>query len=151
MNASIIVLGFLAWKEGKSVTWGVPLRKSFEFWRKCEEERGCGLIPACGTDRPTECYLGLNACVAWLLLTEYLERFTAILPLENVSLLPATTRDRWQYIRGQMEKKKILARYWSAMLDKKSFVFLRWNCVSKRNRRAVVWPRKILLSFGVNW
>ena len=52
-----------------------------------------------------ECYLGLNACVAWLLSTEYLERFTAILPLENVSLLPATTRDRWQYIRGQMKKK----------------------------------------------
>ena len=72
--------------------------------RKCEEERGYGLILACGTDRPTKCYFGLNASVAWLLSTEYLERFTAILPLKNVSLLPATTRDRWQYIRRQIEK-----------------------------------------------
>ena len=95
-----------------------------------------------------ECYLGLNACVAWLLSTEYLERFTAILPLENVSLLPATTRDRWQYIRGQKERK--LALYRSTMLDKKSSVYLCWNCMSERNRRAV-WPWKILLSFGVNW
>ena len=207
MNASV------AWKE-KSVTWGAPLRKSFEFWRKCEEERGCGLILACGTDRPTdlieinvgtkgprmkwmanpvgiacepwkwlkwngarvcepwkwlkwngarvwavkvaqikwifwhlkmwgsgefllsetmrgfefECYLGLNACVAWLLSTEYLERFTAILPLENVSLLPATTRDRWQYIRGQMEKKILLSTDQQCLIRKASFIFVGTAC-----------------------
>jgi hypothetical protein len=112
--------------------------------RKCEEERGYGLILACGTDRPTKCYFGLNASVAWLLSTEYLERFTAILPLKNVSLLPATTRDRWQYIRGEIEK---LALHGSAILDKKSFVYLLWNCVSRRDRRAVsVAPKDIFLS-----
>ncbi len=113
--------------------------------RKCEEERGYGLILACGTDRPTKCYFGLYACVAWLLLTEYLERFTAILPLENVSLLPATTSDRWQYIGGQIEKR--LALHGSAMLDKKSFVYLLWNCMSRRNRRAVsVAPNDVFVS-----
>ena len=100
-------------------------------------------------DRQTYQMLRWTKCLCSLTTLDWvpgaLHRYTPSLECVIVAC-----NDKGQVTIHSWANGKKLALYRSAMLDKKSFVYFRWNCMSKRNRRAV-WPRKILLSFGVNW